>query len=323
MSRFVGIDIAKHSFDIAALQANGKYRTKAKLANSTTGFQVLQEWLHKYAEPGAWIVMEATGNYHEALAESLHSLGYRVCVMNPAQIALYARSQLQRVKTDQVDAKLIAEYGERHQKELRAWQPEPPAIRRLRALVRRLQDLQEIAQMERNRLDVADSSVQESIRSVLQHIEQQIDETLKAIQDHIDNDPDLRGKRDLLTSIDGIADKTAALLLAELGDPLQFKNARAITAFAGLNPKLQDSGTYKGHARISRIGSARLRAGLYMPAIVSMQHNPAISALAKRLRERGKAGKQIVCAAMRKLLHIVYGVLKSGQPFDAKLALAH
>lgn len=323
MSSIVGIDIAKHSFDIATQQANGKYRTKAKLANSAAGFQVVQAWLLQYSEPGAWIVMEATGTYHEALAEYLYGLGYRICVTNPAQIALYARSQLQRVKTDQVDAKLIADYGERHLAELRAWQPEPPALRRLRALVRRVQDLQEIAQMERNRLEVADASVQDSIRSVLQHIEQQLAETVRAIQDHIDDDPDLRGQRDLLTTIDGIGDKTAALLLAELGDPLQFKSARAITAFAGLNPQLRESGTQKAYACISRTGSRRLRAGLYMPAISALTHNPAIKALGQRLRSRGKAGKQIVCAAMRKLLHIAYGVLKSGQPFDAKLALAH
>lgn len=322
MSSIVGIDIAKHSFDIATLQANGKYRTKAKLANDTVGFQVLQEWLSQYSEPGTWVVMEATGTYHEALAEHLCGLGYRVCVMNPAQIAYYARSQLQRVKTDQVDAKLIASYGERHKDELRAWQPEPVAIRRLRALMRRLQDLKEIEQMERNRLEVADASVKESIRLVLQRVDEQIAETLKVIRKHLDDDPDLRGKRDLLISIDGIGEQTAALLLAELGDPLHFESARAITAFAGLNPKLQDSGTHKGHVRISRTGSARLRAGLYMPAITSMTYNPAINALAKRLRARGKAGKQIVCAAMRKLLHIAYGVLKSGQPFDPQLALA-
>lgn len=322
MSSIVGIDIAKHSFDIATVQANGKHRTKAKLPNDMSGFQVLQEWLSKYSEPGAWIVMEATGTYHEVLTEHLYGLGYQVCVMNPAQIAYYARSQLQRVKTDQVDAKLIASYGERHRNELRAWQPEPIAIRRLRALMRRLQDLKEIEQMERNRLEVADASVKESIRAVLQRVEEQIAETLNAIRNHIDDDPDLRAKRDLLISIDGIGEQTAALLLAELGDPLHFESARAITAFAGLNPKLQDSGTHKGHVRISRTGSARLRAGLYMPAITSMTYNPAINALAKRLRDRGKAGKQIVCAAMRKLLHIVYGVLKSGQPFDPQLALA-
>jgi transposase len=323
MSSIVGIDIAKHSFDIATQQTNGKYRTKAKLANSLVGFQVLQSWLEQYSTPGAWIVMEATGIYHEALAEYLYSLGYQVCVMNPAQIANYAKSQLQRVKTDKVDAKLIANYGQRHADELRAWCPEPAATRQLRALVRRLQDLQEIEQMERNRLEVADTNVQASICSVLEHIEMQIAETRKLIQQHIDNDPDLRGKRDLLVSIDGIGERTAAQLLAGLGDPLRFDSARAITAFVGLNPQLQESGKHKGRVRISRVGSARLRASLYMPALVSMTHNPAVRALAQRLRERGKTGKQIVCAAMRKLLHIAYGVLKSGEPFNPEKALAH
>lgn len=323
MPRIIGIDIAKRTFDIATLQANGKYRTKTKLANSAVGFKELEQWLHKHGEPNAWLLMEATGTYHEALADWLHGKGYRVCILNPAQVAYYARSQLQRIKTDKVDAKLIAAYGERHRDELRIWQPEPQAIRRLRALVRRLEDLQGIQQMERNRLEVADSSVHPSIQSVLQHVDRQITETLKAIQDHIDNDPDLRNKRELLTSIDGIGDKTAALLLAELGDPLRFGSCRAITAFAGLNPRLQESGTYKGQTRISRTGSSRLRAGLYMPAVSSLKHNATISALRDRLKARGKTGKQIVCAAMRKLLHIAYGVLKSGQPFDQKLALAH
>lgn len=323
MPSVIGIDIAKHTFDLATLQPNGKYRTKARLANDEAGFAVLREWLHKHSEPGAWVVMEATGTHHEALAEWLLSQGYQVSVLNPAQIAHYARSQLQRVKTDKVDAKLIAQYGERHRDELRAWQPDPPVIRRLQALVRRHEDLREIQQMERNRLDVADASVQASIRSVLEHVDQQIDETLKAIDEHIDDDPDLRGKRDLLTSIDGIADKTAALLLAELGDPLRFASSRAITAFAGLNPRLQESGSHRGQTRISKMGSSRLRAGLYMPSISALKHNEAIRAMGKRLRTRGKTGKQIICAAMRKLLNIAYGVLKSGLPFDEKRALAH
>lgn len=323
MSQVVGIDVAKHSFDIATLQTNGKFRTKGKLSNDAQGFQVLQRWLSEHAQPDAWIVMEATGTYHEPLAEHLHGLGYRICVMNPARIASYAKSELQRVKTDRVDAKLLASYGYRHVDQLRAWQPDPPALRRLRALVRRLQDLKEIEQMERNRLEVSDASVQDSIRTLLGHLEGQIAETLKAIREHIDDDPDLRGRRDLLVSIDGIADRTAALLLAELGDPLRFEDARAVVAFAGLNPMLQQSGRHEGRVRISRLGSARLRAGLYMPAIVAMTHNPAIKALSDRLRARGKSGKQIICAAMRKLLHIAYGVLKSGECFDAQRALAH
>lgn len=323
MSTVVGIDVAKHTFDIATLQANGKHRTKAKLANDPKGFEVLLQWLNKHAEAQAWIVMEATGIYHEALAEWLYERDYQVCVLNPAQIAFYARSQLQRVKTDKVDAKLITDYGHRHQKELRAWKPEQPSIKRLKALTHRLKDLQELEQMEQNRLDVtSDAKVAASIQSVLGHIRQQIADTLEAIKKHFDDNDDLRGKRDLLKSIDGIADRTAALLLAELGDIQRFDGSRAVTAFAGLNPRLQESGKHKGHVRLSRMGSAVLRGGLYLPAVVSMRHNAAIRAMTERLRARGKAGKQIVCAAMRKLLCIAYGVLKSGQPFNPQLAIA-
>jgi len=322
MTHLVGVDVAKHSFDVATLQANGKYRTKAKLANGAAGFTTFQAWLQAHVPADSWVVMEATGIYHEALAEFVHGLGYRVCVLNPAQVAHYAKSQLQRVKTDQVDAKLIASYGQRHLDLLRAWEPDPPSLKRLRALVRRLHDLQELQQMERNRLDVAESSVQASIQSVIEHLQGEIDKTMRAIDDHIDQNPTMRGQRDLLTSIDGIGEKTAAMLLAELGDPLRFQDAKAVTAFAGLNPRLQESGRHAGQVRISRMGSASLRGRLYMPALASMTHNPVIRALKQRLKERGKAGKQIVCAAMRKLLHLAYGVLKSGRPFDPKIALA-
>ncbi|WP_268236231.1 transposase [Halopseudomonas oceani] len=116
---------------------------------------------------------------------------------------------------------------------------------------------------------------------------------------------------------------TTATLLAELGSPLRFDSARQLAAFCGLNPRLQESGIYRGKSTISRTGSGRLRAALYMPALSAMAYNPVIKAMKVRLAERGKTGRLAVCAAMRKLLHIIYGVLKSGQPFDPIRALAH
>ncbi|WP_267115322.1 IS110 family transposase, partial [Xanthomonas sacchari] len=114
-------DVAKRSFDVAIELTNGKHRTKAKLSNDAKGFQALQAWLQTHAQPDSWIAMEATGTYHQALAEFLHARGYRVCVLNPAQTAAYARSQLSRVKTDRSDAKLIASYALRHREQLRRW----------------------------------------------------------------------------------------------------------------------------------------------------------------------------------------------------------
>lgn len=176
--------------------------------------------------------------------------------------------------------------------------------------------------MELNRLEVSDEKVKASINSVLRHIEKEITETHKAIKKHIDDDPDMRQMRDLIVTIDGIGQKTIERLLAELGDLRKYDDPRKLVAAAGLNPKLHDSGLLKGRSTISKIGSVRVRAGLYMPGLVALQHNEAIKAMKDRLKANGKAPKQIICAAMRKLLHFVYGVLKSGQPYDPKLALA-
>ncbi|MEC4025676.1 MULTISPECIES: IS110 family transposase [Pseudomonas] len=318
---FVGVDIAKRTFDIATPLANGKVRTKARLTNDSNGFQQFEAWLQTYAEPGAWVVMEATSVYHEALAEYLHARDYRVCVVNPASIAKFAVLELRRVKTDKADAKIIAAYAKHKGDSLRQWAPESEAQKRLRALVRRLDDLKEMQQMEQNRLEVAPLAVQPSITAVIGHIADEIKKTCEAIKQTINDDPDLRGRRDLITSIKGLGDTTAALLLAELGDPLKYKSPASIVAFAGLNPTVHQSGEKVGQTAISRVGSSRLRAGLFMAGTVAMRYNPVVKALADRLEARRKAYKQIVCAAMRKLLYLVYGVVKSGKPFDPQIAL--
>jgi transposase len=317
----VGIDVAKSTLDLASEIRPGKYQTRSKVPNTPAGFTQIQTWLSKHASPDAWVVMEATSVYHEKVATFLLEHGYRVCVVNPAQIAAYAKSELSRTKTDKTDAKLIVRFGLSHLPRLRLWQPPTPAQRTLLALTRRLDDLKTLRQMEANRLDTADRAVRPSLQTVLNVLDEQIKATEEALKQHIDDDPDMRRQRDLLISIKGVKDLTAARLMAELGDVDQFNDVREVVAFAGLNPALRQSGTWKGHVRISKMGSSTLRAALYMPAISAMQHNPAVRALADRLRARAKQGRVIVVAAMRKLLHIAYGVLKSGREFDPEMGL--
>lgn len=317
----VGIDVAKAKLDVACPIQPGKYRTRANVPNAPAGHKQLLAWLKLHAHADAWVVMEATNVYHEAVAACLYEHGYRVCVVNPAQVAAYGKSELSRIKTDNTDAKLIVRFGLSHLQQLRAWQPPTPAQRTLMALTRRLDDLVGLRQMESNRLETADPAIQGSVQAVLERLEEQIKATETAINDHIDNDPDLRRQRDLLVSIKGIKDRTASRLLAELGDIHRFRDVREVVAFAGLNPALRQSGKWKGRVRISRIGSSILRTALYMPAVVAMQHNPPVRAMAERLRVRGKPGLVIAVAAMRKLLHIAYGVLRNELPFDPKIEL--
>jgi transposase len=265
--------------------------------------------------------MEATGTYGEALATYLHEAGHRVSVVNPAIIKAFAITEMSRTKTDKSDATLIARYCQKHQPPV--WSPPAPEISELQALVRRLEALLEMLQQERNRLaaGIHSASVKESVEEHITYLNEQISHTQTLITDHIDQHPRLKEQRDLLTSIPGIGETTAAKFLAEIVEIKHYESARQVAAFAGLVPKHKESGTsVRGKPRLCKVGTARLRKAFYFPAIVASKHNPLIKALSERLRERGKCPMVIIGAAMRKLIHIAYGVLKSGKPFDPHYA---
>ena len=269
----------------------------------------------------AHVCLEATGRYGEALATFLVEQGVTVSVVNPAQIHACGKAELNRTKTDKSDAKLIARFCQLHQPP--AWQPLPPAVRQLQALVRRLDDRMALRSMERNRQDGADATGQASLTRVLALLAAEIEQTRAAIHDHLDQAPDLRTRRDLLAPLPGLGEATIAVLLACLGAVHRFATAKSVAAFEGLSPAERQSGKYKGQTRLSKIGDALLRKALYFPAIVAGRYNPLLRAFCERLKAKGKPGKVIVCAAMRKLLTLAYGVLKSGCPFDPKWALAN
>jgi transposase len=315
----IGIDISKLKFDLCLLRDNGKLKHKV-FTNTASGFLLLSAWLTKHQVEHGHVCMEATGTYGEALANYLFDAGHMVSVVNPAIIKAYAQSHLSRTKTDKADATLIARFcAERNPP---AWHPLAREVRELQALVRRLESLQEMHQMEVNRLEAGVSAemVRESLTGHIAFLDEEIKHTTAAIRHHIDGHPTLREQRELLVSIPGIGDTTAAKLLAEMLDVKLYKSARQLAAFAGLAPRLHESGSsIKRKARLSKIGAPRLRKALYFPAIAAIKHNPYIKAMSLRLKERGLCPMQIIGAAMRKLVHLAYGVLKSGRPFDPSM----
>jgi len=314
----VGVDIAKQKFDVARLY-EGKYRHK-KFDNTPQGYALFQAWLQVFGDAPPWICMEATGAYSIPLAEFLVKAGYPTSVVNPAKIHAFAKSELSRAKTDKADAKLIARFCLSMKPKL--WTPPPPSIRELQALLRRVEHLLEMQQMERNRLDTADPTIVKSLQTVLDALEKELDATRKRIKKHIDDDPDLRQRRDLLESIPGIGAVASAYLLTVLSAHYGFSKAKQAAAQVGLAPRIQESGQWVGKTRIAKTGDPAVRKALYMPALVAWQHNPAIRAFCERLKANGKNGKAIACAAMRKLIHIAFAILQSGKPFDPKLTLA-
>jgi transposase len=311
----LGIDIAKKKLD-ACLIMNGKVMTK-RFANDMKGIKLLEGWLRSLKIEQAHVCLEATGTYSEMVAEFLYEHGHRVSVVNPSRIEAFARSELKRNKTDSADARTIAEFC--REKDLDDWHPLPPEIKQLQALSRRLEVLEKMLLAEHNRLETAPRTVAPSVKRVIADLEKEINNVQRLIKEHIDNNPDLKQQSELLQTIPGIGEKTASLLLSEI-EFSSFSSARALAAHAGVTPRRYQSGTSLNRTRLSKIGNARVRKALFFPAIVALRHNQVISLFARRLRENGKTPMQVVGAAMRKLIHIAYGVLKNNRPFDPSLA---
>ena len=317
MGADLGLDIAKRKVD-AALLVGEKFKSKV-FANDGEGFRALERWLAAQQVTVQRVCLEATGTYGEAIATYLHDQGYRVSVVNPAQIKAFAASLLTRNKTDRVDARLIARFSALHRPA--AWHPVAAEIRRLQALVRRLEALQDMLQQEQNRLATAEPSVVPAIARHVQFLRSEIAQLRRQIHDHIDQHPHLKRKQLLLDSIPGIGAATIAQILAFFSEPHAFGSARQLAAFVGLSPQQRLSGSsVHGKTRISKTGRASLRKAFYMPALVAWRYNPIVRAFCAKLELAGKPKMVIAVAAMRKLLHIVYGVLKSGQPFNANYA---
>lgn len=307
----LGIDVAKKKLD-ACLLFNGKSLMR-KFDNSAKGIKLLHGWLASLKIEQVHACVEATGAYSEAVAEFLHERGHRVSVVNPLRINAFARSDLKRNKTDTADARTIAEFC--LAKDPEDWHPLPPEIKQLQALTRRIEVLERISASERNRLEMAPEPVRPSLKRVIADLEKEIQNIQRLIKDHIDNNPDLRQQSELLQTIPGIGEKTARLLLGEI-EFRQFRSARSLAAYAGVTPRRFQSGSSLNRTRLSKLGNGRVRKALYFPAIVAVQCNQVIKLFARRLSQNGKTPMQVIGAAMRKLLHIAYGVIKNNRPFE-------
>ncbi len=311
----IGIDVSKQSLDVVMLQGKGSWHKVFE--NGVNGYERLQDWLVQHRAGPVHACLEATGQYGEGVAEYLFECGQGVSIVNPARIKRYGESKLHRNKTDKADAGLIAEFCAKEKPPF--WVPSPAFQKHLQALVRYLDDLEGMYQQERNRSlsGIQDEFVLAELQAHMTYLQQRMQAMRKLIQEHMQNTPRLKQQQDLLLSIPGIGKITSARLLAELGDISTFENAPQLAAFAGLNPKGFRSGSsVHKKTRISKEGRAFLRYILYMPAIVAQRHNPIIRAFCDRLAQRGLPKMAIVAAAMRKLLHLIFGVLKHAAPFN-------
>ena len=211
--------------------------------NSAAGFKQLQIWLRNRKAEHVHVCLEATGGWSEDMALALSEAGHVVSLVNPTRIKAFARSEMLRTKTDRVDAALIAWFCRMHAPE--PWIPPAPEIRVLQGLIRRYQSLVQMRAEEQNRLQapIIASVVNESIEATLAHLDREIERVDREIDRLFDQYPLLRRQRDLLTSIPGIGETTAARILGEMPNIAEFRDVKAVAAYAGLSPRHYESGS--------------------------------------------------------------------------------
>lgn len=326
MKDWLALDVAKAKLAVA-LEVGGRKRPyEREFDNDAHGLARLAQWL---TERGAaleqlTVVMEATGVYHENAALVLHQAGCRIIIANPRCVRDYAKGVGLLHKTDKVDARALLRYGKEKAGELVAWTPPPPEVRTLRALYGRLAAVQEDLQREENRRQQALISneptlVIDSLDGSVKRLKEDCKRLQQAIEDHFDQHPGLKSQRELLQSIPGIGPVSGDLLLCLMLSH-RFNSARQAAAFCGLIPRHHESGTsVHQRSRLTKQGDAFLRAKLYMPAVVAMTHNLQLRAAYEKLLRAGKCKLSAICALMRRLVHIAYGVLKHQTPYNPAL----
>lgn len=323
---YLGMDVAKAKLDCCLLLDTSTLKRKTKvIANTTAGYTTLLEWLSKQGivHNEVHLVMEATGVYHETAAMFLADAGLTVSIINPAQVKDFGRGLAVRTKTDGVDSVVLARYGALLKPT--PWQPPPPTARVLTALIARRDAVAEDLQRERNRQEKGLSTsthtlILESITQSITFLQTELARLQQAIDDHIDHDAGLKQDRRLLETIPGVGERVGNHLLAVMHTH-HFKHAEQLAAYLGLVPVERQSGSsVMGKARLSKAGPARVRAVLFMAAVVAKQWNPHVKAIYERLIAKGKSKMSALGAAMRKLVHLCFGVIKTQTPYDANYA---
>ena len=321
LDAFVGIDVSKDHLDTfeRAFTCTREKTRRRRFSNTAKGHEALAAWI---GQQSARVCLEASGRYSIDVAIALADLEHvELMVVNPRAARQFADASMRRSKTDALDAEVLADYAQRMPFE--AWEPPEAVFVELRAITRRIQALTVERAREKNRLQAEEASrtasrvVTNDIEVNIRHLTRRIDMLTEHALALLDESGELREAFEHLTSIRGVGEKSAILLLGELGMLPSDMTVREWVAYAGLDPKQHSSGTsVEKRARISKVGNARIRRALFMPAMVAAQHEPQVKAYYERLLGRGKVPRVAQVAVMRKLLHAIYGMLKHGQDFD-------
>jgi transposase len=298
---YVGIDVSKAWLDIGFHPGQESWR----IENTQKGIRKLIKRFQSM--PIENIVVQATGGYEAKLVDELSLAALPVSRVNPGRVRKFAQGLNWFAKTDKIDAKVLALFGEKAQPR-RVLLPSA-AQKRLSALLKRRKQVLDMLTAEQNRRELAEKDVQASIEKVIQVLKRQLEDLEGQIQDLIEKTPELKQKQDLLQSVPGVGPVLSATLIPQV--PELGKRARKeIAALAGVAPFNHDSGKKHGK-RMIQGGRPFIRHVLYMATISATRFNPVIKAMYQRLLTAGKQKKVAIVACMRKLLTILNAIIRT------------
>ncbi len=305
---FIGVDVSKETLDIA-IGKDGHFKT---IKNS---FKSIRRFTASLSPSEiAQVVVESTGGLEQKLLDELSAASIPVALINPARVRHFAKSTGQYAKTDQLDARILAEYGE--SVKLRHYRAPSVEERKLSDLASRRRQILEMTVAEKNRYQ-AMPRLQESVQKHLDWLQQELQKINEEIETLLEDTQEWQEKREIMTSCKGVGNVTAFTLLAELPE-LGAVDRKKIAALVGVAPINRDSGK-RSRKRTTYGGRSKVRSVLYMATMSAIRFNPALAKFYNRLIENGKKKMVAIVAAMRKLLTILNAMIKNKQMWKAQI----
>lgn len=309
----IGIDVSKTELIGVRINKRAAIKETYVLPN-TKG--AIEQFLEKLCarHPKITLGSEATGEYHNMLALCCLERAIPFYVLNPIVTKQFTRATVRKRKTDLTDAHVIAKcilQGEGELVHASCFEPTKPILRTASELSRLVVAVSHMSNRFKNHFE-DETVIQEELDALKVHIEH----SMKTIRQHgiaQTNKP----LQELLASIPGIGATLAPTLIAEIGDVERFTNAKSLVAYAGLDPKVRQSGsTLKRNTRLTKRGSPYLRRALYIAASIAQRHDPELKAYYEKKRGEGKRYKEATVANARHILYRVYAVWKRQTPFE-------
>jgi len=311
MYKVIGIDVSKRKFDSTFLRQSNKWANKT-YKNELEG---ILKFYKELPEGDCIFVMEATSSYYLKLAYFLSEKGEKVAIVNPLKIRRFAQMRFERVKTDKADARIIAQYG--MSEELKLWEPLERELIDIRQICSVMEKLIKDRTMWYNKKEALENDPRHShiamneINEMLAFLYDKHSKLEKALNILIQ--ANYGAENEIIRSIPGIGPKTAIMLLSLTDGFKRFSNYKEFISYVGMSPRIYDSGTIKGRARICKIGMGRARQLLYMAARAASKYNKACKELYERLLAKGKAKKLALIAVANKMIKQAFALISKNQ----------